>query len=256
MTVDSQGNNLSAVFVPVTGHLGFGPSSTPIPERSDLCLAQYALPAQVRKVGLLTEDGGFEWSAEADGDAIKFFQDGYQLSSGQVKATLTVILAQTDPIVRELTTGKAPDEYGVIDVDLGSNTNTYWLCTEEVAKNGVIRRRIVPNATVESVKESKSERGAVYGYTVVFATNRSTEINAHYREAVIDANASLVPTGVTAGAPGAFIPADRVPANITALKAIGALGQTTAWTTGQHVILGNSAHVSWDGTDWKTGDAA
>ena len=254
MTIDSQGNDLSKVFVPVTGFLGFGPQNTPIPASAVLGALTYALPPAVRKVGLIKEDGGFEWAAEADGDAIKFWQEGYELPSGQVKATLTVTLAQTDPISRELTTGKVPDANGVIDVDLGGNTNVYWLCTEEVAKNGVIRRRIVPNATVQSVKEDKSERGTVLGYQVVFSTNRSAEINAHYREAVIQATGAT-PTGVTAGTPGAFTPAGaEAPATITALRALG-LTLGAAWATGQYVVIG-SGNVHWDGTDWKTGAAA
>lgn len=64
------------------------------------------------------------------------------------------------------------------------------------------------------------------------------------------------PTGVTAGTPGAFTPSgSTVPANITALRALGSLGQTTAWTTGQYVVIG-SGNVHWDGSDWKTGTAA
>lgn len=253
---DAQGNDLSSVFVPVTGFLGFGPSETPVPASAALAVLAYSLPPAVRKVGLIKEDGGFEWTGEADGDAIKFWQDGYELASGQVKATLAVTLAQTDPITRELIHGKAPDANGVIDVDLGGNTNTYWLCTEEVAKNGVIRRRIIPNATVQSVKEDKSERGTVLGYTVTFSTNRSAAINmAHYREAVIDPRVANQPTGVTAGTPGSFTPVGAsVPATITALRALG-LTPGAAWTTGKYVVIG-SGNVHWGGTDWKTGAAA
>jgi len=186
MTADAQGNDLSAVFVPVTGFMGYGPSATAVPAASVLAEPAYALPGGVRKVGLITQDGGFEWAGEPSGDAIEFWQDGYKLPSGLVDATVTVTLAQTDPIVRELVWGKAPDQYGVIDVELASNINTYWLYTEEIAKNLVIRRRIAPNCSIQSVAEAKSERGVVQGYTVVFSTNRSSAIsNAHFREAVI-----------------------------------------------------------------------
>jgi hypothetical protein len=69
-------------------------------------------------------------------------------------------------------------------------------------------------------------------------------------------------TGVTAGTPGAFAPADAtIPANITELRADPVIGNTgtnkpvTAWTTGQHVVLGNSAHAYWDAASWQTGGA-
>lgn len=185
MTVDAAGNDLSKVFVPVTGFLGFGPQGTTVPTPSELAAANYTLPIAVKKVGLLKQDGGFDWTGEPSGDALEFWQDGYKLPSGQVNATLAVTLAQTDPIVRELVWGKTPDQHGVIDVDLGGNTNVYFLVTEEVAKNGIIRRRIAPSCTVQTVKEDKSERGTVQGYAVTFSTNRDSGIGAHFREAVI-----------------------------------------------------------------------
>lgn len=187
---DAQGNDLGAVFVPVTGFLGYAPSGTAVPSSLELSNPAFVLPVAVKKVGLIKQDGGFEWTGEPSGDAIEFWQDGYKLPSGLVEATLAVTLAQTDPIVRELIWGKAPDANGVIDVELASNINTYFLVTEEVAKNGVIRRRVSPNCTVQTVKEDKSERGTVQGYAVTFNTQRSAAIgNAHFREAIILADA-------------------------------------------------------------------
>lgn len=186
MVADIAGNDLSSVFVPVTGAMGYGPEGTAVPTPAVLGAANYTLPDGVRKVGLIKQDGGFDWTGEASGDAIEFWQDAYTLPSGQVEGTLVVTLAQTDPIVRELIWGKAPDQFGVIDVELASNSKTYWLYTEEVAKNLVIRRRIAPNCAIRSVKEDKSERGTPQGYTVTFRTQRSPLINnAHFREAVI-----------------------------------------------------------------------
>lgn len=65
------------------------------------------------------------------------------------------------------------------------------------------------------------------------------------------------PTGVTAGTPGSFTPAGSdVPANLAALQALGALGQTTAWATGQYVVLGDASNAHWNGTAWIAGIAA
>ena len=68
---------------------------------------------------------------------------------------------------------------------------------------------------------------------------------------------TTAPTGVTAGTPGAFTPAEATaPATLTALQALGALGETTAWTTGQYVVLGDASHAHWNGTAWAAGNAA
>ncbi len=63
-------------------------------------------------------------------------------------------------------------------------------------------------------------------------------------------------TGVTAGIPGAFVPATAVPANLVALQALGAMGETTAWTVGQNVALGDGTTAHWNGTAWAVGAAA
>lgn len=68
-------------------------------------------------------------------------------------------------------------------------------------------------------------------------------------------------TGVTAGTPGSFQPSNApIPANLTALKADPVVGDagsnkpSTAWTTGQSVLLGTGS-ASWNGTAWVTGAA-
>lgn len=72
----------------------------------------------------------------------------------------------------------------------------------------------------------------------------------------VDAPPPIIPaTGATAGIPGAFTPAGaQPPANLTAMAGIVA-SPTTAWTIGQHVIMGNTSHTYWNGTAWAAGDA-
>jgi hypothetical protein len=73
------------------------------------------------------------------------------------------------------------------------------------------------------------------------------------------APATVAITGVTAGTPGSFQPANAtIPADLAALKADPVVGDTgsnkpvAAWTTGQSVNLGTgSAH--WSGTAWVAG---
>jgi hypothetical protein len=62
-------------------------------------------------------------------------------------------------------------------------------------------------------------------------------------------------TGATAGAPGAFTPSGaEVPANLAARTGITA-SPATAWTAGQHVVLGDASQAHWNGTAWAAGAA-
>jgi hypothetical protein len=64
-----------------------------------------------------------------------------------------------------------------------------------------------------------------------------------------------VATGATAGSPGSFTPDGSVtPANIAALASVVAT-PTSAWTTGQNVVLGDASTAHWDGDSWVSGSA-
>ncbi|MFH8414357.1 phage tail tube protein [Streptomyces collinus] len=66
---------------------------------------------------------------------------------------------------------------------------------------------------------------------------------------------SSLATGATAGSPGSFTPEGAVvPANLAAMAEVIAT-PTSAWTTGQHVILGDDSHAFWDGDSWASGNA-
>lgn len=188
MPADSLGNDVSAVGVPVTGHMGVAPFGTAIPSATEGASDAYVLPAAFKLPGLLTEDGGFEWSLEADGDPITFWQEGYSIPSGLAKVTLTVKYAQTDETVREIIRGKTADANGYITIDGGGTDKRYVLFTEEIFKSGLIRRRVAANVGIESVSEDKSERGSVLGYQVVYNIARSPELgNDHIGEWLIPA---------------------------------------------------------------------
>lgn len=65
---------------------------------------------------------------------------------------------------------------------------------------------------------------------------------------------STKPTGVTAGTPGVFTPPGcDIPDNLAQLRALGPLGQTTAWLAGQYVNLDPSGTAYWGGTNWQLG---
>ncbi|QBI99380.1 major tail protein [Streptomyces phage Caelum] len=64
-----------------------------------------------------------------------------------------------------------------------------------------------------------------------------------------------VATGATAGTPGSFTPADSVaPANLAAMASVIAT-PSSAWTTGQNVVLGDASTAHWDGDSWEAGAA-
>lgn len=60
-------------------------------------------------------------------------------------------------------------------------------------------------------------------------------------------------TGATAGSPGSWTPVDSyAPANLANLRTSGVTASpTTAWTSGQYVVLGDGSHAYWDGDSWE-----
>lgn len=183
MAADAAGNDVTAVGLPVTGNLGIAPFGTVIPTPVAGAAPEYTLDPAFKVPGLLTEDGGPEWTQEADGDPIEFWQEGYSIPSGLANVELVVKLAETSEIVREIINGKTADANGYLTVDGGGTATKYVLFTEEIFKNGVIRRRVAPNAGIGSVKEDKSTRGEVLGYEVTFKIDRHASVeNNHYGE--------------------------------------------------------------------------
>lgn len=66
----------------------------------------------------------------------------------------------------------------------------------------------------------------------------------------------LVATGATAGTPGSYTPEGSTPPFALADLASVIATPTAAWTTGQHVVLGDGSNAFWDGDSWTTGIAA
>lgn len=64
-------------------------------------------------------------------------------------------------------------------------------------------------------------------------------------------------TGATAGLPGIWTPAGAVrPYDLDALQDDPVTASpNTAWTTGQHVVLGDGSFTHWDSNSWESGKA-
>jgi hypothetical protein len=196
MTADSFGNDITAVGIPITGSVGIAPMTTPLLTPAAGAEYEVELAAAFRKLGLFTEDGGQTWTLEADGDPIVFFQDGYSIPSGLANATLVVKLAQYDALAQELLSGKVPDANGYITIDAAGHSTEYRLFSEEIFKNGVIRRRQAGKATITGAAVDQSTRGEVNGMEVTFKIDRSPDLNnEHLGEWLIKPG-----TGVAQGA--------------------------------------------------------
>lgn len=219
MAADEFGNDVQAVGIPVTGNIGFAPFGTTVPTPAAGGALDFILPEAFKVAGLLTEDGGFEWTLEADGDPTVFYQEGYSLPSGMANALIKVKFAQTDETVRGIIRGKTADANGYMTIDAGGTDKKYVLFTEEVFKNGVIRRRVGANVSVKSVKEDKSERGKVIGYDVEFKLDRhaSTE-NNHLGEWLLQPGGLLSITGAT--------PTEAATAATVTITGVGFTGAT------------------------------
>lgn len=191
MTADAQGNDIGAVGIPISGNIGVAPvlPANVLTPAAGAALV-LALPAAYRKLGLIKTDGGFDWTTEADGDPITFLQEGYSIPSGNANATVEVGLAQTDPVVREVTYGKVPDQHGYITIDAGGHATRYLVFTEEIFKNGWIERRLGV-ASVSAAKVDKTTRGEVRGTVLTFKFDRSPYFdNNHFGQWLVDTNST------------------------------------------------------------------
>ncbi|UOE45472.1 hypothetical protein [Agromyces larvae] len=189
MTADAQGNDIAAVAVPVTGNIGIAPFGTAFPTPSEGAAPDLVLDPEYKKLGLVKVDGGPQWAWEPDGNPLEFWQDAYSIPSGLSNVTLVTTAAQTDNFVRSIVSGRTPDANGFLIVDGGGHSTQYVLFTEEIFKNGAIRRRVAPNAQVQSVAEDQSTRGEVLGYQLTFKINRSPDLsNGHFGEWLLPAD--------------------------------------------------------------------
>lgn len=257
MTADSQGNDLSAVGVPITGVAAFAPvAAENVIDKAALGASPLVLPTAAKRLGLYKVDGGPAPSRET-GDAIEFFQKGYTLAGDGTRAVV-INLAEQNPNVQALTEGSEPDENGVIEVSSSLPDNRFILYVVTRYRGGIEKRQIGV-AAVTAVEPDQQTRGEVEGQAVTFTWQEDPLFNnaPYWQWGPALPGSPVVATGATAGTPGSFSPSGAtVPADLTTLQGMGALGQTTAWTTGQHVVLGDASQAHWDGDSWATGAAA
>ena len=194
MAADAAGNDVGAVGIPLTGYLAYASDSVSPPTSLAGSAPNLALaPEDFKKVGLLKQDGGFEWTEEPTGDPIEFYQDGYSIPSGLANVTLAFTAAEHSPITRALRTGKTPDVNGYLTVDGGGHGTKYLFFSEEQYRNGRTRRR-AGYGQVQTAKLQKSERGTPQGIEFVVKIVRHPAFGMeHYGEWWIDGEAPDLP---------------------------------------------------------------
>jgi hypothetical protein len=189
MSADEKGNDIGAVGVPVDGNIGFAPYGTTLLTPSAGASPTLVLPDSFVKIGLLKDDGGPQFAWEADGDPLEFWQEGYSIPSGLANVTLSITAAEALAAhVRRIISGVAPDQYGYLEHDGGGHATRWVVFTEEIFKNGAIRRRQAPSVSLASSAEDQSTRGEVMGNALTFNIARHAGVgNKHFGEWVIPA---------------------------------------------------------------------
>jgi hypothetical protein len=256
MAADEQGNDLDAVGVPITGMAAFAPIlEANVVAKAALGASPLVLPPAYKRLGLYKVDGG-PAPARESGDAIEFFQKGYTLA-GDGTRSVVIGLAEQNTVVQSLIEGSDPDENGVIEVSSSLPDNRFILLVVTKYRNGREKRQLGV-AAITAVEPDQSERGSVEGSNVTFTWQEHDLFNgAPFWQWGPAVPGTLAVTGATAGTPGSFTPEGATaPADLASLQAMGALGQTTAWATGEYVVLGDASQAHWSGTAWAADAAA
>ena len=165
--LDARGNDLAEVDFPIAAQTWIGPNTVPVMDKTELEADPLVIPQDLDSIGLLTTDGGPEWGVDGQGEAIEFFDEGYQLPGDGGWYTLSVTAAQNQPLVDELIVGVAYTD-GYREVGQTSNPNVYTCFAQIAYKSGKIVRRMSNNVMVEEGKKDKAERGKAHSTPLKF----------------------------------------------------------------------------------------
>lgn len=191
-------------------------------------------------------------------------------------ATLTTTVDTADPVTK-LSGQKYPGlmtlsgEFAAnIDVDPGNVDGLFQLSSEHA---GTIQAfRFVPNAAANLEARGNLQITPVPFGAAAFGDDLAGDVTwvtfgniDFYRDDVLawtqdmTQRTGVVPstpaTGATAGTPGTLTPPGcALPADVAAMSAVVA-SPTTAWATGEHVLIAGGGKAYWNGTAWTAGQA-
>ncbi|MSS84967.1 hypothetical protein FYJ24_09365 [Actinomycetaceae bacterium WB03_NA08] len=164
MAADEQGNDLSAVPVPIGGIVAFAPyASANVIADTMIGQTPLELPEAYDMLGLVKQDGAPQHQRES-GDALEFWQKGYVLP-GDGTRSFVVNAAENNAAVLKLTEGKEPDANGVIYVDSSLPEAKWLIFLATKFKNGT-EDRYNGAAQVTEIEIDQDTRGEVRGRSV------------------------------------------------------------------------------------------
>lgn len=164
MAADSQGNDLSAVGVPIGGLVAFAPyDEANVIADADMGETPLELPVGYEMLGLVKQDGAPQHQRES-GDALEFWQKGYKLA-GEGSRSVQVNLAENNAAVLKLVEGKEANNDGVIYVDSNLPDARVIMFFATKFKNGS-EDRYNGVAQVTAVEVDQDTRGEIRGRSV------------------------------------------------------------------------------------------
>lgn len=166
MSADNQGNDLSAVPVPIGGLAAYAPyAAANVVADTDLGETPLDLPEAYEMLGLIKQDGAPQHARES-GDPLEFWQAGYILP-GDGTRTVQMNLAENTPAILALVEGKEPSSDGVIYVDSSLPDARVILFLATKFKNGT-EDRYNGVAQITAIEVDQDTRGEVRGRSVTF----------------------------------------------------------------------------------------
>lgn len=114
---------------------------------------------------------------------------------------------------------------------------------------------VVPDGQITDRGDISYTRTGAVTYPVTLEASPDADGNSFtiLTDDGVYSGAPIVATGATAGIPGSITPTGAVlPANLAAMTGKTA-SPTTAWTTGQYVVLGDGSVCHWSSTAWVEG---
>lgn len=175
MAADSQGNDLSAVGVPIGGLVAFAPyAAANVIADEKMGETPLKLPEGYEMLGLVKQDGAPQHQRE-DGEALEFWQIGYKQSADGTRS-VQVNLAENNAAVLKLTEGKTADANGVIYVDSSLPSARVLLFMATKFKGGS-EDRYNGAAQVTAVEIDQDTRGEVRGRSVTLSWSEDPLFN-------------------------------------------------------------------------------